>query len=76
MIFVKTVIKLRDLRNGHDLSQNDVTKLLKCSQQTYSRYDAYVTEILLQFLIHFAEYYNTIVDYLIGLTNKYEFYSR
>ena len=69
-------LRLRDLREDHDLSQAEMAKLLKCSQQTYSRYESHTTEIPLQSLIFLAEYYDTSVDYLLGITNNQEPYPR
>ena len=63
-------LRLRDLREDSDLSQTQLAKLLNCSQQTYSRYENHTTEIPLESLILLAEYYNTSVDYLLGITNR------
>lgn len=52
------------------MSQAEMAKLLKCSQQTYSRYESHTTEIPLDSLIFLAEYYNTSTDYLLGITNQ------
>lgn len=63
-------LRLRDLREDNDMSQAEMAKLLKCSQQTYSRYESHTTEIPLDSLIFLAEYYNTSTDYLLGITNQ------
>ena len=73
---MKLRLRLRDVREDHDLSQAEMAKLLKCSQQTYSRYESHTTEIPLQSLIFLAEYYDTSVDYLLGITNNQEPYPR
>lgn len=73
---MKLRLRLRDLREDNDMSQTEMAKILKCSQQTYSRYEAHVTEIPLQSLINLAEYYDTSVDYLIGITNEPKSYPR
>ena len=73
---MKLRLRLRDLREDHDLSQAEMAKLLKCSQQTYSRYESHTTEIPLQSLIFLAEYYDTSVDYLLGITNNQDPYPR
>ena len=62
--------------NYNTISRADMAKLLKCSQQTYSRYESHTTEIPLQSLIFLAEYYDTSVDYLLGITNQQEPYPR
>ena len=69
-------LRLRDLREDNDTSQAEMAKLLNCSQQTYSRYEAHVTEIPLESLVFLAEYYRTSVDYLLGVTNVKEPYPK
>ena len=58
------------------MSQAAMAKLLKCSQQTYSRYESHTTEIPLESLIFLAEYYDTSTDYLIGITDQIKPYPR
>lgn len=58
------------------MSQAAMAKLLKCSQQTYSRYESHTTEIPLESLIFLAEYYNTSTDYLLGITDQIKLYPR
>ncbi len=73
---LKPRLRIRDLREDSDLTQADMAKLLKCSQQTYSRYESHTTEIPLESLIRIAEYYDTSVDYLLGITDVKEPYKR
>ena len=73
---LKLRLRLRDLREDNDMSQAEMAKLLKCSQQTYSRYESHVTEIPLQSLIFLSNYYNTSVDYLLGITNEQKPYPK
>ena len=71
---MKLRLRIRDLREVNDMSQAEMAKLLKCSQQTYSRYESHTTEIPLESLIFLAEYYKTSTDYLLGITNQKEPY--
>lgn len=73
---MKLHLRLRDLREDRDMSQAAMAKLLKCSQQTYSRYESHTTEIPLESLIFLAEYYDTSTDYLIGITDQIKPYPR
>lgn len=66
----KLRLRLRELREEKGISQAEMAKLLQCSQQTYSRYELHTTEIPLQSLIFLAEYYDTSVDYLLGITSQ------
>ena len=69
-------LRLRDLREDSDTSQAEMAKLLNCSHQTYSRYEAHVTEIPLESLVFLTDYYGTSVDYLLGVTNVKEPYPK
>lgn len=69
-------LRLRDLREDNDMTQAAMANMLKCSQQTYSRYESHTTEIPLESLITLAEFYNTSIDYLLGITNVKEPYKR
>lgn len=69
-------LRIRDLREDNDVSQTEMAKLLRCSQQTYSRYESHTTEIPLESLIFLAEYYDTSVDYLLGITKQKKPYPR
>lgn len=60
-------LRIRNLREDHDLTQ---TKLLGCSQQTYSRYESGEITIDIHSLIKLAQFYNTSIDYLVGFTDK------
>ena len=62
--------KIRDLREDHDLSQQDVAELLNVSQATYSRYESGVLDIPSISLIKLADYYKVSVDYILGRTDK------
>ena len=69
-------LRIRDLREDNDMNQAEMAKLLGVSQQTYSRYESHVTDIPLESLIWLAEYYNTSVDYLLGITSRKEPYPK
>lgn len=66
MVFVR----LKNLREDHDLSQSDIAKYLNISQRTYSYYETGGRDIPIQILIKLADYYNTSIDYLVNQTNS------
>lgn len=68
--------RLRDLREDNDLSQTQVAKLLHMSQTGYSKYETGENDIPTSVLIALALYYNTSVDYLLGLTTQRKPYPR
>ena len=63
-------MRLRDLREDHDLTQTQVANMLGMSQTGYSKYETGENDIPTAILIQLARYYNTSVDYLLGLTNE------
>lgn len=61
--------RLRDIREDKDYLQKDIAKYLNVTQQTYSRYETGEISIDKNSLIKLAEFYQTSVDYLLGLTD-------
>lgn len=68
--------RIRDLREDSDLTQAQVAQILGCYQQTYSLYELGQQLIPPDVLIALAQFHNTSVDYLLGLTNEKEPYPR
>ena len=62
--------RIRDLREDMDLNQTQVAKMLSMSQTGYSKYETGENDIPTAVLIKLAEFYNTSVDYLLGLTDE------
>lgn len=58
------------MREDKDLTQKEISKILNCTQQTYSRYETGEITIDIYNLIKLAKFYNTSTDYLLGLTNN------
>ena len=67
-------LRLRELREESKRSQEEMAKIIGCSQQTYSRYELHTTEIPLKKLIFLAGFYHTSTDYLLGITEQSEPY--
>ena len=68
--------RLRDLREDRDLLQKDVAEVLQCSQVCYSHYELGKRDIPTEVLVQLAAYYQTSVDYLLGLTDDARPYPR
>lgn len=62
--------RIRELREDNDLLQKQLAEYLHCSQVAYSRYELGARDIPTQVLIDIAKFYNTSVDYLLGLTDN------
>ena len=63
------VKRLKDLREDRDLSQENVAKIIKTTQQQYSKYELGIRLIPIDKLCILADYYNTSLDYILGRTN-------
>lgn len=61
--------RLKDLREDNDLYQKDVARILNISQTGYSKYETETNDIPTAILIKLALYYETSIDYILGLTN-------
>ena len=59
----------KDLREHHDKLQKDIAKLLGISQQYYSEYEKGNRTFPIQHLITLAKFYDTSIDYIVGLSN-------
>lgn len=68
--------RLRDLREDKDLFQDDIAKILKTTQAQYSRYESGTRYMPIYHLETLAKFYNTSIDYIVGLTNIKEPYPR
>ncbi|MBE6546503.1 MAG: helix-turn-helix transcriptional regulator [Ruminococcaceae bacterium] len=63
-------MRIRDLREDSDLTQQQIADYLHVKQNTYSQYESERRQIPLEILIALARYYKTSVDYLLGLTDQ------
>lgn len=70
------MLRLKDLREDKDLKQEDVAIFLNISQTNYSKYELGKINIPISSLIKLSEFYNTSIDYLLGLTNESKPYPR
>ena len=68
--------RIRDLREDHDLLQKDIAAYLKCTQVCYSNYEMGKRDIPTDVLKALALFYETSVDYLLGLTDEAKPYPR
>ena len=62
--------RLRDLREDHDKTQQQIADLLGTSQTMYARYERGATELPLRHLLVLADYYGVSVDYLLGRSDE------
>ncbi len=68
--------RIRDLREDHDLKQVNVAQILNMKQPQYARYESGKRDFPIDVIIKLAEFYDTSIDYLLGLTNEMNPYPR
>lgn len=68
--------RIRNLREDKDLKQKNLAEVLSIGQTTYSDYELGKLNIPVPMLIRLAKYYNTSIDYLVGITDEKAPYPR
>ena len=64
---IKTTLDfIRELREGHDLTQRAIGSVLEISQQQYSQHETGAVKLRLRHFIKLAEYYHFSANCLIG----------
>ena len=64
------VKKIRDLREDHDKTQQEMADYLGTSQTMYARYERGANELPIRHLMMLCKYYGVSADYILGLTDK------
>ena len=62
-------MRLKDLREDADLTQQELADFLHIRQNTYSQYENEQRQIPLKLLISLADYFQVSTDYLLDLTD-------
>ena len=62
-------MRLRDLREDHDLTQAALASVLHLRQNTYSQYENGQRQLPLDVLVALARFYHTSTDYILELTD-------
>lgn len=57
--------RIGDLREDHDMTQQQVADLLNCRREVYRRYEKGIREIPVSYAIRLARFYNVSLDYLL-----------
>ena len=68
--------RIRDLREDSDLTQKSLADYLSCSQVCYSNYETGKRDIPTDVLKALTLFYDTSIDYLLGLTDEIKPYPR
>lgn len=63
-------VRMRNLREDSDKTQQEIAAILGTSQTMYARYERGANEMPIRHLIWLAKYYDISTDYLLGLTKE------
>ena len=63
-------MRLRELREDNDLTQQTLAEFLHIRQNTYSQYENAQRQLPIDVLIQLASFYHASTDYLLGLTDE------
>jgi len=61
--------RLRDLREDHDLTQDQLIQRLEMHKTTYTNYEQGKREIPFSLVIRLAKLYNVSIDFIAELTD-------
>ena len=64
-------MRLRDIREDHDLTQAEVGKILNVTQTAYSAYELGKRQIPIEALIKLAKFYHTSVYFSTLILSEY-----
>ena len=67
-------LRLKSLREKRNLSQSDVVARLEVTRSTISGYECNTITPSVEQLVKLALLYNTSLDYMMGLENRYHLY--
>lgn len=68
--------RIRNLREDKDLTQKEIGEILNMSQTGYNKYEIGRNDIPTKVLIELAKFYNTSIDYILGITDEVKPYPR
>ena len=66
--------RLRDLREDHDKTQQQIADILGTSQTMYARYERAANELPIHHLLTLCDLYKVPANYILGLTDQMEAY--
>ena len=71
-----TFHRIKDLRDDHDWTQQNVADRLFISRRAYGAYETGERAIPVGIVIELAKIYNVSIDYILGLTDERKPYPR
>jgi len=74
MVIYDFGVRLKELREAKHLSQTDVAERLNVTRSTVSGYECNTITPSVEQLVKLAVLYNTSLDYMMGMENRYHLY--
>lgn len=62
--------RIKDLREDNDLTQAEIARVIKTTQQQYSKIENGKADISGQKLILLAKFYKVSTDYILGISKE------
>ena len=69
-------MRLKDIREDSDITQQQVAEYLHVRQNTYSQYENGHRQLPIEALMQLALFFHTSTDYILGLTDERRPYAR
>ena len=70
------IIRIRNLREDADKTQQEIAEYLGTSKTMYARYERGANEMPIRHLIKLSDYYQVSLDYLCGRTDEKRMYKK
>ena len=70
------IIRIRNLREDAEKTQQEIAEYLGTSQTMYARYERGANEMPIRHLIKLSDYYQVSLDYLCGRTDEKRMYKK
>lgn len=62
--------RIEDMRIDQDPTIKEISALLECNRDVYSRYEKGIRDIPIDYVIRLARFYDCSVDYLLSVSSK------
>lgn len=67
---MKYKLRIRDLREDHDLTQKQIAEIVGTSQSYYAQYENEKRPLPIHAIRRLSVYYNISADYILGLIDR------
>ena len=64
------ILRYKDLREDKDLEQKDIAAIIDVTREAYSKWELGIRDMPIKKCVELANFYETTIDYMVGLTNE------